>query len=449
MSCLPMCPTSPGRGRRRCYAVVAALLPLVAAVKAPAQQPVPDTLRLDSLQAEAVRRDPRARQVELLARQSSLRERTLDAEQLPALELSAQGQYQSDVVSLPFQLPGGAPPLPPHDSYDAHLAARQRLYDPTSGARRDVERARLAESQARVRTTLFAVRLGVDDAYFTALRMQAQRAELETAITDLEAQRRVAGERVRAGAALPGDTALLAAELLRRRQSLAELDANRRAALEVLGTFTGRAIPEASVLALPDLGAAVTRARAATEVPRQRPEYEQFARTRELLDRQRASVAARQLPRISAFGRAGYGRPGLNPLGREFDEYWLAGVQVEWTPWSWGGTDRERQELAVQEEIVGTEEAAFAEGVRRATTTDLAAIDRLQATLAADDTIIALREEVLRETRLRYAEGVITSAEYVDRETDVLAARLARAGHRVELAQARAHYLTLIGVEAR
>ena len=449
MSCLPTCPTSPGRGRRRCYAVVAALLPLVAAVKAPAQQPVPDTLRLDSLQAEAVHRDPRARQVELLARQSSLRERTLDAEQLPALELSAQGQYQSDVVSLPFQLPGGAPPLPPHDSYDAHLGARQRLYDPTSGARRDVERARLAESQARVRTTLFAVRQGVNDAYFTALRMQAQRAELETAITDLEAQRRVAGERVRAGAALPSDTALLAAELLRRRQSLAELDANRRAALEVLGTFTGRAIPEASALALPDLGAAVTRARAATEAPRQRPEYEQFARTRELLDRQRASVAARQLPRISAFGRAGYGRPGLNPLGREFDEYWLAGVQVEWTPWSWGGTDRERQELAVQEEIVGTEEAAFAEGVRRATTTDLAAIDRLQATLAADDTIIALREEVLRETRLRYAEGVITSAEYVDRETDVLAARLARAGHRVELAQARAHYLTLIGVEAR
>ena len=55
----------------------------------------------------------------------------------------------------------------------------------------------------------------------------------------------------------------------------------------------------------------------------------------------------------------------------------------------------------------------------------------------------------MRETRLRYAEGVITSAEYVDRETDVLAARLARAGHRVELAQARAHYLTLIGVEAR
>jgi len=55
----------------------------------------------------------------------------------------------------------------------------------------------------------------------------------------------------------------------------------------------------------------------------------------------------------------------------------------------------------------------------------------------------------VRTTRQPFAEGVITSAEYVDRETDVLAARLARAGHRVELAQARAHYLTLIGLEVR
>jgi hypothetical protein len=35
----------------------------------------------------------------------------------------------------------------------------------------------------------------------------------------------------------------------------------------------------------------------------------------------------------------------------------------------------------------------------------------------------------------------------VDRETDLLAARLARATHRVELAQARARFLTLIGLE--
>ena len=76
-------------------------------------------------------------------------------------------------------------------------------------------------------------------------------------------------------------------------------------------------------------------------------------------------------------------------------------------------------------------------------------MDRLESTLAADDSIIALRERILRETQFRFAEGVITSAEYVDRQTDVVAARLDRTTHRLELAQARARFLTSIGVEVR
>ena len=47
-----------------------------------------------------------------------------------------------------------------------------------------------------------------------------------------------------------------------------------------------------------------------------------------------------------------------------------------------------------------------------------------------------LRERVLDEARLRFSEGVITSDDFVDRETDLLSARLTRAAHRVELAQA-------------
>jgi hypothetical protein len=37
----------------------------------------------------------------------------------------------------------------------------------------------------------------------------------------------------------------------------------------------------------------------------------------------------------------------------------------------------------------------------------------------------------------------------VDRETDVLSVRISRASHRVELAQARAHFLTTLGIEVR
>ncbi|HET7552577.1 MAG TPA: TolC family protein [Gemmatimonadaceae bacterium] len=437
---------------KRPIALVTAALTLAAYGDARAQRAAPprDTLTLAALQAAAVQHDPRARQLDLLASRSALREKTLNAERLPALGLAAQGQYQSDVPEIPLAFPGGVtPPLPPHDSYDAHLEAREPLYDPSRGARRGVERATLAESQARVRTALYQLRQEVSDAYFTALLLRAQRAELETAVADLEARLRQARDRVREGSALPSEQATLEAELLRTRQSLAELDANRGAALDVLGDLTGRTIGGSDSLALPDLADEVARARGSLDSLRARPEYEQFARTRDLLERQQSSVAAQNQPRVSAFGRAGYGRPALNPLGTEFDEYWLAGVRVEWSPFDWGSTGRQQEELALQRQIVATEESAFTERIRRGVASDLATVDRLERTLAADDTIIALRERVLDETRIRFNEGVVTSAEYVDRETDALNARLARASHRVELERARARFLTLTGVEVR
>ena len=416
--------------------------------RAMAQAPgATDSLTLGALQAAAVQRDPRRRQLEILAAQSALRQRTIDAGQLPTLGMSAQGQYQSQVATLPVTLPGGiAVPIPPHATYDTHLDARESLFDPALGRRRAVERAQLAQSQAEVQSSLYALRQAVNDAFFGALQLQAQEAELETGLTDLAAQLRVAAERVRQGAALPGDTAILAAELLRRRQSLAELAANRDAALQLLTELTGRPIESARMLALPELGDEVARVREASAT-RARPEYEQFERTRALLAAERAAASARDLPRLSAFGRAGYGRPGLNPFSREFTSYWLAGVVVEWTPWSWGTTGRDREVLALQQQLVATEEAAFRESIDRGTIRDLATVDRLERALGEDDAIIALREQVLRETQLRFREGVVTSAEYVDRQTDLLGARLTRASHRVELAQARARYLTTLGVE--
>ncbi|MGK2963018.1 MAG: TolC family protein [Gemmatimonadaceae bacterium] len=402
---------------------------------------------LGALQHDALRRDPRAREIDLLAAQSALRLRSIEAERLPALGVNGQAQYQSAVATIPILLPGVDIPKPPHDTYDAHLSARQKLFDPAIGGRRNVERAQLAESQARVQSSLFAVRSSVNDAYFNALELQLQRREIDIAIADLEAQLRLATNRVREGASLPSEARVLEAELLRRRQSVATLIANRDAALAVLGSLTGREIPSTAQLALPDLGRETERARGSITGLKSRPEYDVFSRTRDLLDTQRSLVAARELPRISAFGRAGYGRPGLNPLASKLDAYWLAGIQLEWSPWTWGAAQRDREVLSLQQQIVDRQEASFAENVSRATGRDIATIDRLAESVEQDDAIVALREQILAEARIRFTEGVITSAEYVDRQTDVLAARVTRDAHRIELAQARARLLTTLGLE--
>lgn len=439
-----------GRHHLHSIAAVAAIAMFTLPCLAGAQNaaPLPDTLHLGELQARAVKLDPRARQLEILAAQSSLRESDIDATRLPTVGANAQGQYQSQVVSLPLKLPNGISlPEPPHDAYDAYVTAQQLIYDPSLSAKRGVERARLAASQAGVRASLFALRQNVNDAYFGALMNQMQAADQAAAIADIQAHRRVALQRVQQGAALPSEPDMLEAELLRRKQIAGTLDADRAAALAVLANLTGDSISRAETLAIPDLAAAVQEARSSTDTIGARPEYVEFARNRDVIAEQQASLGAADLPRVSAFGRGGYGRPGLNPLSQNFQSYWLTGIKVDWTPWNWGTTRRDREALTLQKQIVETNEAAFRKSVQRSVTSQLATIDQLQQTLTDDDAIIALRERILRETDFRFDEGVITSADYIDRETDLLNARVARSTHLVQLAQARANFLTSLGLE--
>jgi len=426
------------------------VLAALAAGRAAAQQTpaVPaDSLRLATLQADALRLDPRQRQLQLQSTATNLRLRNIDAERLPSLSANGQAQYQSAVTTLAVSIPGVTIPTPPHDTYDARVNAQESIFDPTIAPRRNVERAQLVEAQAQVRVTLFGLRQEVADAFFAAASLAERAATVETTVADLTARLRETQVRFREGTALPSDTASIAATVLQRRQDLAQLRADRRAALARLSELVGREIPDGEPVALPDLAAEVAAAMSALDRLRARPEYEQFRASRDRLTLQEAVTAAQEKPRVSAFGRVGYGKPGLSMLSSEFQSYWLAGVQVQWAPWTWGSTDRDREAMEVQREIVATNETAFTRTLHRNVQQSIATIARLDSTLALDDEIIALREAIDRESRVRLQDGAITAAEYVDRNTELLAARLARIQHHVERSQARVNFLTMVGLE--
>ncbi len=409
-----------------------------------------EPLQLAVLQREARDADARAREIDLLARQSELRVRNIEIERLPSVGALGQTQYQSDVPTAPFSLPNGQPAFaPPKFTYDASLRVDQRLFDPSVTPRIEMARADLAESQARVRTSLFALRSEVNEAFFTAALMQEQIGALSSTIDSLEGRLSETDARVREGAALPGEAAAIDATILQHRQRIDELRTTRSTALARLGILTGRSIEPDATLELPELDASASGARTALQKLRARPEYEQFDRTRDRAARQQQLAAAADRPQLSAFGRVGYGRPGLNFINDQPETYGLAGLQLQWKAWTWNTSDREREALAIQQSIVTAEEQAFTSGLRRFIEADLAAIDRLQRSLAADDRIVALREGIDSAAKLRLREGVTTAADYLDRNAETLGAQFDRARHRVELAQARARLLTTLGLEVQ
>jgi outer membrane protein TolC len=411
-----------------------------------------DTVRLSALLQQATVTDPRQRQFQLSASASALRIQNIDADKKPTLELSGQAQYQSSVTTIAVPAPvrqlNIVFPTPPYDTYDAHLNAQQPLISPTVASRRTAERAQLAETQAELRVTLFGVRQQVNDAFFSALLAQEREAQIVAAIADLEARLRETAIRLREGTSLPGDTAAIAATILQRRQDLAQSHADRSAALAKLSELVRQPVGDSASLVAPDLTTLVARAKAESPgATRARPEFAQFEATRAQLAAQEAVRTAEDRPKISAFGRVGYGRPGLNMLASGFQTYFLGGLQFDWKPWTWGTASRDREVLELQRQITTTNERAFADQLDRDVQPALATMTRLDTAIALDDRIVLLRAEIERETAAKLREGVVTASEYVDRSTDLLTARLAGIQHRVELAQAQAGYLTMLGLE--
>ncbi len=428
------------------FALAALVGCLAAATDAAAQAP----LQLGALQREAQAADARTREFDALARQSELRLRNLDVEQLPSVSVIGQTQVQSDVPTVPFALPSGAPSFaPPKFTYDASLRVDQRIYDPSLNPRRALERAGLAESTARVRTSLYALRQEVNDAFFNAALLQEEIGALDASVADLEARLHETDARVREGVALAGESAAVEAALLRQRQQRDELTASRGAALARLSRLTGRTFAADTPLTIPDLAAATVNARRDLDAVRARPEYAQFATARDRAAKQQDLASAAERPQVSAFGRVGYGRPGLNFISDQREPYALAGLQLQWKAWTWSASDRDREVQALQQDIVRAEEASFTDAIRRGVENDLATIDRLQRTAADDDRIVALRDAIDRSARSRFNEGVTTAADYVDRRTEWLTAQFDRARHRVELAYAEARLLTMLGLEVQ
>jgi outer membrane protein TolC len=338
------------------------------------------------------------------------------------------------------------------DRWQSTLDVNQLLYDGGNiSRRRELERARHAESAATVNVSLYGLRSEVNSAFFSAFLLQQQSAEYEALITDLDARLAAVRARVEAGTALGREAAEVEAERVNATLQRDEAQATRRAALAILSDLVGQRIDTTALLVLPTETPEKTQPLSPAQLAslRMRPEFEQLRQTRARLEREAAVIRNENTPRLSAFGQAGVGLPGLDQFRTTSDLFWQAGVKLEWHPWTWHSAGRNAEALRLQQRVVERDEQALARSLTREVAADLQEIKRLAAALSEDERVVRLRTEVERQARAQHDEGAITTADYVETRTNVLEARLNLQRHRVELARARAAYLSTLGFVPR
>jgi outer membrane protein TolC len=411
-----------------------------------------DTLSVERLQEAALRSDPRAEQRALLRAATDLRLQVIAADRLPQLEVNGQATHQSDVTRPTFGIPGVAVPDFPKERWQTTLDLEQRLYDGGDVARRrELEEARHAESQAGLEVSLYQLRSDVNSAFYSAFLFQKRSAEYDALVADLDARLAAVRARVEAGTALGRDAAEIEAERVRAGLQGDEARASRRASLAILADLAGRRVDTSAVLVLPTYEPDQTHRLdpSGAAALRLRPEFEQSRRARLRLEREAELAGTENNPRLSAFGQAGVGRPGLDQFRNTSDAFWQAGLRVEWRPWTWRSAGRNAAAIRLEQQVLESEDQALARSLARSVVANLEEIGRLRAALDEDERVVALREEIERQARVQHDEGAITTADYVETRTDVVEARLTLQRHRVELAQARTSYMTTLGLTPR
>jgi outer membrane protein TolC len=429
------------------------LIPILFPLQTLAQ--VPDSLTLDDCYRSTLAQYPLSSQFALLEDKNEIELRKLNTNYLPQVNIGGHASYQSDVTKVdvifdpiylppPFDIEFAAPtptvPFPPKDQYKINLNLDQIIYDGgITAGQKDVERANYEIEKQNVEVELYKVKEQVNRVFFSIVLMQENERLLKVLQSQINDKLKDMGSAVKYGVALESDRDVLAAELIRIDQQLAEVSISREAAIIMLEELTYLDIGPETYLVLPDPSIAMD------QYSNERLEYALFDMYKMRNEAAMKLADAQWMPRIAGYGQLGYGKPGLNMMDPAWDTYYIFGARLQWKIWNWNKYKKEKQVLELQDQIIDTRQASFDKNTRVETARDIAEIKKYQYLISKDVEIIALRKRVAETASSQFDNGVITSTDYIQRVNDATQAEINLKTHEIQLIQAKVNYNATLG----
>jgi len=409
----------------RIFLIIVFIIPFTVAAQ--------ETLTLDECFDLVSNNYPLAKQSGLYQNQLQFDIEALQKGKLPKLDVNAQATYQSDVTSLPIQLPNLTIEPPNKDQYRATLDVNQLIYnggliDATS----KVKEATSKVNQQQVNVILYGLKNQINSMYLSVLLLQENQALLSAKEEQLKSRIEEVRAGVKYGSLLASSEQVLQAELLKIKQQFVELSYNRSALVQRLSLLIGKELSEDVNLARPEV--------LLTESESNRPELQLFDLQKEQIDFSSKLISKSNLPKINAFAQGGYGNPGLNMLDNSFNTFYMTGIKLNWNVFDWNKTKTQKQSLEINKDIVNTQKATFELNNNLELVNLQTEIDKILALISTDNEIIVLREDILKTAESQLKNGVITSSAYITEFTNLFEAKSNLNLHETQLLLNRIQY---------
>ena len=408
------------------------LLLFLLSINSNAQQ----TLTLEDCYTLVTKNYPLSKQSGLLKQKANYEIEALSKGKLPRIDVNAQATYQSEVIGFPAALPGVQPLN--KDQYRATLDVNQLIYNGgVIDANAKLKEAQTKTQQQQVEINLYQLKSRINQYYFSILLLQEKTALLSAKKELLGSKVKEVQSAVKFGAILPASEQILEAEIIKINQQLTEIKFEKIKLLNNLSELTFAKIDSETILVQPETKAFNTNV--------SRPEIAFFDLQNQQIEFSKGLISKSNLPKINAFGQAGYGNPGLNMLDNSFQTFYVVGLKANWNVFDWGKNKTDKKALDISKEIVTSDKETFELNNKMQLEEQDYEIKKMEQLLLSDGEIIQIREKIIKSSDAQLKNGVITASEYLVELTNLFEAKNILKTHEVQLAATKSNYEIIKG----
>ena len=372
---------------------------------------------------------PQIKQLNLIEESARYDISAISKSWLPHINISGKATYQSDVVEMPFDIPGFTFNLP-HDQYSLVGEISQTIWDGgTAKSQNQISNAGAEVQKNQVEVSVYSINDRVAKIYLGILLIDSQLRQNEILEDRLERNASQAQAGIDNGVAYKSDLDMIKVNILNCEQQKEGLMTDRKAYVAMLEKLIGRSL-NGQELVIPD----ETYGALQTEITR--PELDLYQAQMLQNEAQVRQLDAKISPKFSLSLQGGVGRPGLNILKNSFQPYYTAGIKMSWDIGALYTRKNDKQKLDAQLRTIESDKETFLFNTKLNATQMSGEIEKARNLLEKDKEIIALQESIRAAGEEQYRNGTISMTDLMDRIGDEHDAKVAESIHTIQLLMA-------------
>ena len=385
-------------------------------------------LSIDECQKKARENYPLIKRYELIDKSKEYNLSNAGKGYLPQVSMSAKATYQSEVTKIPISVPGIDIKGLSKDQYGATIDVNQTIWNGGAiSSRKDVTKTAADVEHKQLDVDLYTINDRVNQMFFGILLLDAKLKQNELLQDELQRNHNLISSYIQYGVANQADLDAVRVEQLNAKQNQVQLEANRRAYIQMLGTLIGESLNESTILLKPN---AETLSLANQS---KRPELDLYDAQINNLEAQKKSIKSNYMPKLGLFVTGGYGKPGLNMLESDFSAYYIGGIKLSWNFGSLYTQKNEKRLIEANQSSVMVQRETFLFNTSMEVLQENNEITKNRDLLKYDDEIITLRGNVKKAAEAKVANGTMTVTDLMREVTNEDLAKQDKIQHEVEL----------------